>query len=298
MWIRAIVTLIICFCLVLCIAALPNLVQIVIDPSKAEATLHNVLGDMRGYVTGIADGKSFYYEHFLDFRGMDPTTELRSYFKEMSPLFLYSAANLSFAGTLALLSGLIVGFLLAKSGGWIRQILDFLVSVPDFAVAFVLQLSVVFIYKQTEVLIAEVYSTHSDIAYFLPFLTIFYVPFVYVVKQVAETVYQILTEDYIRTAKAKGLAKRTIYPRHVLRNVLPVIESDLYRLSAFMTGNMIVVEVLFNSPGITRFLFSEYVWSGYATRVNHLLTLIMVYLLLYLAMKGVIAALKRRYAHD
>jgi peptide/nickel transport system permease protein len=256
------------------------------------------MGEIIGYVKGIPTGKSFTYEYINFDSNMNPLTETRSYIEGIRPLFVYSVVNLVFAGSLALLSGTLVGLLLARSGGWIRDILEFLVTVPDFASAFFLQLLVVFIYKQTEVLVAEVFTTQTDTAYLLPFVTLFYLPFVYTVKQVSSQTYQVLTEDYILTAKAKGLGKKTIYVRHVLRNVLPLVQADLFRLSAIMTGNIIVIERLFNSPGVTRFLLTGEFEGQYAPQVNNLWTLVLIFLLTYGSMRIVIFGLKRGFAHD
>ncbi|MBH8605967.1 ABC transporter permease subunit, partial [Thermoactinomyces sp. CICC 10522] len=93
------------------------------------------------------------------------------------------------------------------------------------------------------------------------FLTLCYLPFTYMMRMVALQGYKVLTEDYILTAKSKGLKKWTIYARHVLRNVLPVIKADLFRIASIMTGNLIVIENLFNSPGITRFLIPSLDWN-------------------------------------
>jgi len=67
----------------------------------------------------------------------------------------------------------------------------------------------------------------------------------------------ILTQDYITTAKAKGLKPLQIVFRHVLRNAsLPLISSaSLY--FAFLVGGALQAEIIFSWPGIGRLLYNS-----------------------------------------
>lgn len=63
---------------------------------------------------------------------------------------------------------------------------------------------------------------------------------------------EILGQDYIRTARAKGLAERIVLLRHVARNaMLPVVTILGYRL-AFVLSGTIIVETVFALPGLGR----------------------------------------------
>ncbi|HUS16708.1 MAG TPA: ABC transporter permease [Chloroflexia bacterium] len=64
---------------------------------------------------------------------------------------------------------------------------------------------------------------------------------------------EVLTQDYIRTAWSKGLAARAVLFRHALRNsLLPVVTVMGDQLGDLVTGSL-VVESLFNIPGIGQF---------------------------------------------
>jgi peptide/nickel transport system permease protein len=64
------------------------------------------------------------------------------------------------------------------------------------------------------------------------------------------SVLEVLREDYVRTARAKGLAGLVVLRRHVLRNsVLPVL-TVLGGQLAFLLSGAIVVETIFNLPGL------------------------------------------------
>jgi ABC-type dipeptide/oligopeptide/nickel transport system permease component len=68
---------------------------------------------------------------------------------------------------------------------------------------------------------------------------------------------QVIREDYIRTARAKGLSERRVTVHHALRNALiPVVTVIGPLFAALMTGSMIVEQV-FAIPGMGRF----FVWS-------------------------------------
>ena len=63
---------------------------------------------------------------------------------------------------------------------------------------------------------------------------------------------EVLREDYIRTARAKGLAQQAVLVRHALRNaVLPVLTQFGGLFSALITG-LVIVETVFHIPGMGR----------------------------------------------
>src|SRR5437870_7712927 len=65
---------------------------------------------------------------------------------------------------------------------------------------------------------------------------------------------EILRQDYIRTARAKGASEASVNYRHALKNaILPVI-TVIGIEAAFLIGGLIVTETVFNIPGVARFL--------------------------------------------
>jgi peptide/nickel transport system permease protein len=64
----------------------------------------------------------------------------------------------------------------------------------------------------------------------------------------------VLSEDYVRTAKAKGLRQRSVVLRHALRNaLLPVVTVIGLQFGALLAG-AVIAETIFSWPGIGRFL--------------------------------------------
>jgi ABC-type dipeptide/oligopeptide/nickel transport system permease component len=67
---------------------------------------------------------------------------------------------------------------------------------------------------------------------------------------------EVLRQDYILTARAKGLAQHTVILRHALRNaLLPVITVSGIQFG-YMLGGTIIVEQVFSLPGLGRLLLS------------------------------------------
>jgi peptide/nickel transport system permease protein len=74
---------------------------------------------------------------------------------------------------------------------------------------------------------------------------------------------EVMRQDYIRTARAKGAPERSVNYHHALRNaILPVI--TLIGIEAgFLMGGLIVTETVFNIPGVARFLVEAIKWRDY-----------------------------------
>ena len=86
---------------------------------------------------------------------------------------------------------------------------------------------------------------------------------------------EILRQDFIRTARAKGASEASVNYRHALKNaILPVI-TVIGIEAAFLIGGLIVTETVFNIPGIARFLVEALRWRDYPI-VQNLVMLIAV----------------------
>jgi peptide/nickel transport system permease protein len=74
---------------------------------------------------------------------------------------------------------------------------------------------------------------------------------------------EVLRQDYIRTARAKGASDASVHYHHALRNaILPVI-TVIGIEAAFLVGGLIVTETVFNIPGVARFLVEAIRWRDY-----------------------------------
>jgi peptide/nickel transport system permease protein len=84
-----------------------------------------------------------------------------------------------------------------------------------------------------------------------------------VMRLTRSSMLEVLRQDYIRTARAKGASEPGVNYHHALRNaVLPVV-TVIGIEAAFLMGGLIVTETVFNIPGVARFLVEAIRWRDY-----------------------------------
>jgi peptide/nickel transport system permease protein len=84
-----------------------------------------------------------------------------------------------------------------------------------------------------------------------------------VMRLTRSSMLEVLRQDYIRTARAKGAPASSVNYHHALRNaVLPVV-TVIGIEAAFLMGGLIVTETVFNIPGVARFLVEAIRWRDY-----------------------------------
>jgi len=93
---------------------------------------------------------------------------------------------------------------------------------------------------------------------------------------------EVLRQDYIRTARAKGLAERTVVYRHALRNaVIPLITLWGAQLGGILGGS-VIMEQLFSLPGVGQLTLSSFQLRDYTqiqTNVG-IVTILLVFVIL------------------
>lgn len=88
---------------------------------------------------------------------------------------------------------------------------------------------------------------------FLPALTLALHNLAVLTRMTRASVLEVLFQDYVRTARAKGLTERTILMRHVLKNAfIPILTVIGLQLAALI-GWVFIAEVIFSWPGIGRY---------------------------------------------
>jgi peptide/nickel transport system permease protein len=103
-----------------------------------------------------------------------------------------------------------------------------------------------------------------------------------------------LGQDYIRTARAKGLPERTVLYRHALRNALiPIVTLVGLQFGALLAG-AIVTETIFSWPGVGRLTISAISNRDYALVQGCILAVGMTYVLVNLATDVLYAVLNPR----
>ncbi len=102
------------------------------------------------------------------------------------------------------------------------------------------------------------------------------------IRSTRNAVIDTLGEGYIRTARAKGLSRRRIIYRHVLRNSLLPIVTMTGILLGRMLGGAVVIESVFAWPGIGRLLVQSIINRDYGMVQGILIILVLFFLVLNL----------------
>lgn len=87
----------------------------------------------------------------------------------------------------------------------------------------------------------------------------------------------VLREDYIRTARAKGLIEKLVINRHALRNALLPIVTIIGMEFSFLLGGLVVTEQVFNLNGLGRLMFESVLHADY----NMIQALVMICVLMF-----------------
>ncbi|MGH2450384.1 MAG: ABC transporter permease [Candidatus Limnocylindria bacterium] len=90
----------------------------------------------------------------------------------------------------------------------------------------------------------------------LPALTLVILLFGYIARITRAGTIESLDADYTRTAVLKGLPRRTVIRRHVLRNSLLPTIAVVATQTGYLIGGLVVIETLFNYPGMGRLIFT------------------------------------------
>jgi ABC-type dipeptide/oligopeptide/nickel transport system permease component len=158
----------------------------------------------------------------------------------------------------ATVGGIVLGSLSARfRGGWTDRTTLFLVvlgiSVPGFVFAALAQYGVIELNKMEGTTVLPIAGWGTLAHMLLPALTLGLGTLAFLTRLMRSSLLEIVNQDYVRTAKAKGLPPWRIFLSHQLRNgILPVVTLLGPALAAITTGGF-VVESVFAIPGLGRY---------------------------------------------
>ncbi|HKC98727.1 MAG TPA: ABC transporter permease [Methylomirabilota bacterium] len=106
------------------------------------------------------------------------------------------------------------------------------------------------------------------IQFLLPALAVGYRSSALIMRITRSSLLEVMREDYIRTAWAKGQTGRIVIWRHALKNALLPVVTVIGIEFAFLIGGLVVTETVFNLPGVARFLVQAILWRDYPVVQN------------------------------
>lgn len=202
--------------------------------------------------------------------------------------------------TIEMVFGIAIGlFAGLRKGGWFDSfslaLSLLLLSLPVFVTAFVFQL--VFGIK-----LGWARPTVSGGAplneLILPAFVLATVSVAYIIRLTRSSVIETSTNDFVRTAYAKGLSQRRIIRVHILRNsLIPVVTFLAIDFGVLMVGAT-VTEGIFNVPGVGRTLYQAIIRGESPTVVSFVTVMTLIYLVINLLVDLLYAALDPRIRYE
>ncbi|WP_062233012.1 hypothetical protein [Fictibacillus sp. FJAT-27399] len=169
-----------------------------------------------------------------------------------------------------LLTSFILAFFLAQLLTWltmilpeqiraaIKNLLTLLESLPDLLVFALVQIFIVFFYKQTNILLSDVASVGEQRIYVIPIMCLTILPLIYFYKMMVLLSEEESRKPYFEFSRAKGLRKIYVLLFHVTRNTHETLFHFSKTVLWFMISNLLLVEWIFNINGITYYLYSDF----------------------------------------
>ena len=202
---------------------------------------------MRDIATGQL-GKSF-------FRG-DTVTDL---ILHRGPL---SAEIAILALAISWLAGLPVGILSAiRPNGWadavVRSLSVLFIAVPGFWLGLLIVLALLFWFGyKAPIIIVQLWENPWENFQLIigPAMVLGLAQGAYIARMARSCLLEVIREDYVRTARAKGTAERAVVMRHALPNALLPVITISGVLLGFVLGGSVAVEQAFGVPGLGRAL--------------------------------------------
>lgn len=102
-----------------------------------------------------------------------------------------------------------------------------------------------------------------DVRIILPLLVLSFQPIALIVRQTRAAVIEVLSEDFVRTARAKGVPEMIVAFKHILRPVLTPVVTQLGLIMITIVNGAIFVELVFGLPGLGRLTVSALTNSDY-----------------------------------
>ena len=203
------------------------------------------------WVKGIATGnfgQSLYYN-----------LRVEILIKERLPVTVYlGALSLIISGILGIAAGAVCAL---RRGKWIDTVVTFLanigITVPSFWAAIIL--IYVLAYKAGWLPVYGYTSPFQDFwlstrQIIMPVICLSLFPLAAVCRQTRASMLEVIQQDYVRTAWAKGLTERAVIMKHTLKNAMIPVITAIGLHVAVIFGGSVLIETIFNIPGIGRLM--------------------------------------------
>ncbi len=132
----------------------------------------------------------------------------------------------------------------------------------------------------------------------MPAFTLGYVASAVIARLVRSSMLEVLRQDYVRTARAKGLADRLVIYRHALKNALIPVVTVLGLQFGALLGGAVVIETVFSRPGIGRLAVTSILSKDFQVTQGTVLMSAVFYTLVNIMVDVSYAVLDPRIRYD
>jgi len=179
--------------------------------------------------------------------------------KQRFPVTAYlGILSLLLSSIVAITAGIICAL---KRGSWLDTLVSSLTNIGVSAPIFWLGILLIYLFG-VDLKWLPIYGYTSPFTDFwlsirqiiMPVICLSVVSISFVTRQTRSSILEIVRNDYIRTAWAKGLQEQTIVTRHILKNsLIPIATLIGLQVSSIISGS-VLVETVFNIPGVGRMM--------------------------------------------
>ena len=153
------------------------------------------------------------------------------------------------AAAVAVVFGLIFGSLAALNRGkLVDRVIVFITTLATSAPSFVLATLLLLVFS-IQLGLAPAWSANNQ-SYVLPVISLCMYPMAYITRLTKTSMLDALNQDYVRTARAKGVATYKVIFKHALRNALIPVVTYVGPMVAFIITGSMVVETIFSTGGL------------------------------------------------
>ena len=207
--------------------------------------------------------------------------------QRIEPTLLLALTTIIFSVAVAVPVGTIAAF---RAGSWIDRVV-MLFSVGGFSIpVFVLGYVLIYVFSlNLRILPVQGYRSpfEDGLGPFLmhttlPTLTLSVIFIALIARMTRASVIEVLEEDYIRTARAKGQSEFKVLMRHALRNAAVPIVTVIGIGIALLIGGVVVTESVYNIPGLGRLVLDAVLARDYPIIQGLILFFSFIYILLNL----------------
>jgi len=142
------------------------------------------------------------------------------------------------------------------------------ISVPSFIFGGILQWIVLFIKFKTDVSILPIAGWGTFPHIIMPSIALSIFSIAVIARMMRASMIEVLAQDYIRTARAKGLNNFQIIVKHGIRNAIMPVITYLGPLFAAVTTGSFVIETVFSIPGLGRYFSQSILDNDYTVTLG------------------------------